>query len=1028
MKVLILHLSDIHIQTGEDAILSRGGKIIDAIKNVEPDTHAVVCVISGDVTFSGTEDQFMLAIDFFAEIKRKIEGCFPNGLSFHFIAVPGNHDCDLTLSSEARDFLSNAVLESPQRLADDTFAHVCLAPLARFFDFTDAIGLAPLVDSNSLQRKLYSEHRIPLSDGTLTFRCCNTAALSRRHEQPGSLTFPSALIPEGRDSSTVAISVFHHPYNWLAPNEAREFRRRIEKCSDIILTGHEHVLDRRKTKSGGADNTYLEGGVLQETGNSAVSEFYAITIDTLQRKQRVLGFSWTGQNYCPANQSDPEQYHLWEEFAENQLRRREVFRLTGKFSEFLDDPEITLTQKTKGQLKLSDVYLFPDLKRVNLGKQKTTKIVRGSDVQKLVKETAGLFIIGDDVSGKTALAKRLFWHLHQDGDVPVLIDAAQTALSITHLSEQVERAFLKSYDPAALEDFRQLEAVRRVLIVDNYHKLAASPRDKVELLNQLRSRSFRIIVMAHDLELTFHDLSEGASIGDLPFSFYSLLPFSTAQQDRLVEKWLLLSGGNGSDTAQFVYNLERLRRTIETLVGKNYVPAYPPYLLAVLQASEAGTDVDLNASTHGYLYEVFIKASIAKRTTPIGFNVLCAYLSHIAFWMHSHGRKDISGIELRALHEDLHSRFEVLREFEKQTDYLVEIQMLARRNDAFAFRHNYILYYFLARYLSEHLSEDGIGADIQQLAGQLYKEDSANTLLFLSHLSKDKRILETLLAAADVQFTDSLPATLDKDVAFLNELHGVVGKLTLPNRSPAESRREVLDHWDREKGEREDFEETRKDELESEKSYLGRLNAAMKTIQILGQFLKNFPANLDRAEKDRVIASCCTLARRALGSFLSMVKQNETALLQEMLLVIGKKSREFEPEKLRSQAVQTVVGLCELASAGFVLRVSYALGSSELSQTYERVFPEFNEPVMRLIFLAIKLDHFEQFPESLVKKESSDFQKNPLAFRVLRYLVVRYLALFPVGFQLRQKLSQLLNLDYQKIRSPKKEQQLIKGT
>jgi hypothetical protein len=924
--------------------------------------------------------------------------------------------------------LAKAVLESPQRLADEGFANVCLAPLNHFFQFREALGMPPILQDCSPHPQLYAEYSIPLSDGSLTFRCCNTAALSRLHEQAGSLTFPTGLIPERRDSSNVAISVFHHPYNCLTPNEAREFRRRIEKCSDLLLTGHEHVLDRRQTQSGGAENTYLEGGVLQESGNPDVSEFYAILIDTERRKQRILGFSWTGQAYAPANQSDPEQYHLWEEFAENRLRRREVFRLQPKFTEYLEDPEITLTHRIKGQLKLADIYVFPDLKRVNFGKKKTTKIVRGEDVLKLVKETPGLFVIGDDVSGKTALAKRLFHYLHDAGDVPVLIDATNTSLNVEQWDAQIDKAFLNIFDPAALEDYRQLDTIKRVLIVDNYHKLSAPPREKVELLNQLRSRSFRIIVLAHDLELTFHDLSEAASIGELPFLFYSLLPFSTSQQDRLVERWLLLGGGVGTDTTQFVYNLERLRRTIDTLVGKNYVPPFPPYLLAVLQASEAGTDVDLNASTHGYLYELFIKATIAKRSTPIGYNVLSAYLSHIAYWMHSHGRKDISETELRLLHEELHSRFEVLPEFEKQTSHLFEIQMLRKRNDAFEFRHNYIRYYFLARYLSDHLSEPEVGNDVQQLARQLYKEDSANTLLFLSHLSKDKRILETLLAAADVQFTDSAAANLDLDVQFLNELHGVVSKLTLPNRNTTETRREVLEQWDREREEREEFETIRKEELEDNQSHLGRLNAALKTIQILGQFLKNFPAELDRSEKDKIIASCCTLGRRALGSFLSIVKQNEARLLQEMLVVIGNKSRDFDPKKLRGQAVQTVVGLCELASAGFVLRVSYALGSSELSQTYDRLFPQYNEPVMRLIYLAIKLDHFEQFPESLVKKDCVDFHKNALAFCVLRYLVVRYLALFPVGFQLKQKLSELLHLDYQRIRTPKREQQLIKRT
>src|SRR5205085_9138484 len=127
-----------------------------------------------------------------------------------------------------------------------------------------------------------------------------------------------------------------------------------------------------------------------------------------------------------------------------------------------------------------------------------------------------------------------------------------------------------------------------------------------------------------------------------------------------------------------------------------------------------------------------------------------------------------------------------------------------------------------------------------------------NTLLFLSHLSKDRRILETLLAAADAQYKDTSGVTLGKDVEFLNKLDGKVGKLKLPSKSLEETRKATLARLDAEREEQIAFETSRRADIENEATFLGRLNGALKTIQILGQFLKNFPADLDRAEKDRV--------------------------------------------------------------------------------------------------------------------------------------------------------------------------------
>jgi hypothetical protein len=43
------------------------------------------------------------------------------------------------------------------------------------------------------------------------------------------------------------------------------------------------------------------------------------------------------------------------------------------------------------------------------------------------------------------------------------------------------------------------------------------------------------------------------------------------------------------------------------------------------------------------------------------------------------------------------------------------------------------------------------------------EDESASTLLFLAHLSKDRFILETLLATAEAQFTEAPLTALQQD-------------------------------------------------------------------------------------------------------------------------------------------------------------------------------------------------------------------------------------------------------------------------
>jgi hypothetical protein len=392
------------------------------------------------------------------------------------------------------------------------------------------------------------------------------------------------------------------------------------------------------------------------------------------------------------------------------------------------------------------------------------------------------------------------------------------------------------------------------------------------------------------------------------------------------------------------------------------------------------------------------------------------------------GRVEFADTELRLLHSELHREFEVLKDFERQTSQLVEMQLFVRRHDSYAFRHPYIYYYFLAVYLRDHLGDPEVFASVQRLATELYKNDSASTLLFLAHLCKDRKILDVLLSAANSQFTDASEAALEEDVHFLNKLNNAITKLALPNKSPAETRKAYLEELQASTDQEEEFEVARREEIEAANTALGSLNSALKTIQILGQLLKNFPANYDRSDKDKIISECCDLGRRVIGDLLAVFEKHERTFLEDMLRLIARRHTGLPRHKLQDRAVNAACALYELAAAGMVIRLSHALGSKDLTTTYERIFPELESTIMRLVYVSLRLEHYENFPDSLVRKEAKKLQSNPFSFRVLRFLVARHFAIFPTDFKLKQSLSQSLALDYKRVRTPRRQQKLIEDS
>ena len=78
---------------------------------------------------------------------------------------------------------------------------------------------------------------------------------------------------------------------------------------------------------------------------------------------------------------------------------------------------------------------------------------------------------------------------------------------------------------------------------------------------------------------------------------------------------------------------------VNTIVGQNYIQPFAPYILAVLQSIESGREVDLTASTHGHLYEVFIKTALARRRTQTNYNVLTAFVATLAIEAFEHEQR-----------------------------------------------------------------------------------------------------------------------------------------------------------------------------------------------------------------------------------------------------------------------------------------------------------------------------------------------------------------------------------------------------
>src|SRR5713101_2024250 len=110
MKSLLLHLSDIHFRTQSNPILEKLPAIVAATRTHAAGINACIIAASGDIAFSGKEDEYKEAEIFFVSLRTSLQGVLPD-IPIHWAFIPGNHDCDHSKATSMRRIILKSTPE-----------------------------------------------------------------------------------------------------------------------------------------------------------------------------------------------------------------------------------------------------------------------------------------------------------------------------------------------------------------------------------------------------------------------------------------------------------------------------------------------------------------------------------------------------------------------------------------------------------------------------------------------------------------------------------------------------------------------------------------------------------------------------------------------------------------------------------------------------------------------------------------------------------------------------------------------------
>jgi hypothetical protein len=993
----ILQLGDIHVREGRaNTVLERAQLIASAVRTLVAPASELYLILAGDIAFSGKDAEYKLAEVFVRGLQQELKKLPPQYRGT--ATIPGNHDCNFDEGGDLREPTIAGVAAKLATIEPNGKAAAELLSVQKeFFGFLAAVSSPPHPSTAlSWTVKFSGEHDI-------VFRCLNTAWVSMFKERAGQILYPPQAIPTVEGDADLVCTVMHHPYGWFEPNNRRMLKRMLETSSDLVLTGHEHESEiYSKTASDGTVTNFVEGAALYDPGVRD-NGFNVILLDPKTSTYQVATFYWQNDLY----EQQPITSSM---FTRNQKLLEHQFQNNDEFRIELDRLGTPFSHDQKTDLKLSDLFVYPDL-RITDFSGKSDKSVRSAHVLGYVVDTPKLRIYGAPTSGRTSLAKTLYRDLlEQKKIVPVLINGSEFG-KVTYESvvAVISRNFKKQYSDKLYTRFSQLEKEERIFIIDDWHNLDFNDDGEQRVLEAFEQYGGRMLLISDEAQVLRQLQQFAKSPLFAKFVFAELKPFQHVLRSELIRKWILLGREFQMDDLELTTAIADAEHLLDTLVMTGVVPSYPLFVCSALQAHSDGAAANTSYGSFGHIYEQLLTKRLGRQGQKLVGTKL-TFLSRIAFKMLSANRQSVSESEYMAVEQSYGKEYALPDNIVDWRLQFAESQIIQVESGEIKFTYKYAYYFLLAWYIHDGISNAQEAEQLKTLLTGMveatHQEAHAHTLVFYLYLSKDRELIERIVAKAKDTLAGVKQFDITTDFEFANALCNRHPAIIAPSTDHEANRRQRNEERDAALGEENERNDENSDQADSE------VERGFTLLDIMGQVVRNFPLELRADLKLQLTAESYALCRRLETSFLQTVQKNYEPLalsLRDLMRrhqVFAKKS----DEDIAYASNMVLVGIVEGVTMGIVKKLTFSVGIPELRETYQQVRDAGdNDITTRLIDLAITLEHFARIPLADVEWMKSNLQTNVLGYMLLRMLVGEYLALFPCDYKTRQRAEKLMD-------------------
>ncbi|WP_024612955.1 metallophosphoesterase [Pseudoalteromonas sp. TB64] len=990
-KTLFINLSDIHTKdANSDVILNKLQSLDTYIETLRRKNNCSksFIIISGDIAFSGSPSEYNIIKPVFTKLAK----------SSKLVMCAGNHDHDFsTYTTSSRTTILNSI--SKNEIEDDLL-DVVTSGQNSYFDFEGELTFSPPISSSKLSKSYnYDEFQL---------QALNTAWCSEIKEVGGQLVFPERCLIEPSDSKT-NILFFHHPLSWLEPNNQKVIRNYSRDNFDIIITGHEHIADSFKVTSENNTSLMIESISFDDPEVPDNGFISFIIEDDEVLIQRHL---WECDNFVPKDTITKSQV------ISPSTKSLNGANLNVEFYNNLSDIGTGFNHINKDNIQLNDVFIYPN---INVDSDQK-KLKRKSSKDLLIEDRFSKVIItGDECCGKSTLIRKMYLDFINEGKVCISFDGIEIKKSKKVNSNAIEKALVEQYSDFSYQDFCDSDK-EKVLFIDDFDLIKGPVKELSKNTISVFNQFDRIIVAVSDS----YDLGDSRLQSDnvfLGFEKVEILKLGFKLRFELINKWNSLNEECQSSKDELVTKNNLSRRIINEILGKNYIPSSPFFLLTMLQSIDNGTASEMNTSSYGYYYQYLITSSFGSSgIKKEELDEMFSYVKELSFYYYDKNIKQDNFDNLWDFNASFCHSYGLKIDVKNKLDKLVKAKILdyCPKNELYSFKYPYIYYFFIAKYLADSLNESPTQLIIKELIESLEKNKNMSILMFLTHHSKDRTILDAIVNKAKSVFEPYEKANLDLDSMFIDNIMKTLPQFTYePKDSDShEYRLKVEENKDVVHGDDESEYEDSEDYNHSDSGaqhLIKELNLTFKSLELLGQLARNYYGSLKVEDKTRLIDEAISSPLRGVGALFKIINEDpeETiGLIKHNMEKNLSENVSVSKEDLDKLAREALFSLLANISFSFINKIATSIGNVKLMPVIEKLTHDNPTNSYHLIHLATKLDMGTFISPEIIKRIVDKIDQNSISSTLVSGMIINYLYMFEVNDKVVQKLCKIGNIRY----------------